>query len=102
MAEQEVSVTRASDGAPASQAEKTATASRKLLEAAKLIETALVLLDTHSEACGGCGSQHYRNFAHAIAYRKLTDTPHRLRIEAAEIVGEKSTSNRRRHSRGHK
>lgn len=92
------------DGRAATQEEKNDAASRKLLEAAKLIETALVLLDMHNEPCGGCGSRHWRNLAHANVYQKLTDTPHRLRTCAEMIsMSEENVSNgnrRRRHGRG--
>jgi hypothetical protein len=100
----EVRVTT-SDGRVPTQDEKNGVAAQKLLDAAKLIETALVLLDMHNEPCGGCGSRHWRNLTHANVYQKLTDTPHRLRTSAASVVtsGEsKPANNRRRHGRGNK
>lgn len=91
------------DGRAATQEEKNDAASRKLLEAAKLIETALVLLDTSYTNCGHCNSRHWKNMAHANAYQRLTDTPFRLRDCAEQIATSEiksSTDRRRRRGRG--
>lgn len=96
-----ITVTRASDGALATREEKNDAAGRKLLEAAKLIETALILLDTSYEHCGGCGSRHWNNRAHANVYERLTDTPSKLRSAAEQVTMSetKKQSNRRGHGR---
>lgn len=61
-------------------------------QAAKLLETALVLLDMRERDCSDCGTRHFTNRVHAKAYKQFTDTPHQLRLRAAELV-EQSNSN---------
>lgn len=63
----------------------TETPQELLREAARRIETVLVLLDTRGSYCPTCGRKHFENLPHARAYEQLTDTPDKLRRLAEKI-----------------
>jgi len=72
----------------AEQMDNAARASALLQEAAKKIETALVLLDTRERDCNECGTRHFTNYVHAKAYKQFADAPMHLRTRAEELVGQ--------------
>lgn len=55
-------------------------------DAARLLETALVLLDTSSTACPHCGRKHFTDIAHARVYEQFSDAPERLRRAADRVA----------------
>lgn len=55
-----------------------------LREAARLIDRAVLKLDTSSEHCPTCQRREFLNFPHAKLYEKLTDWPEKLRARADE------------------
>ena len=57
-----------------------------LRDAARLIDSALLLLDTFSVECpGGCKHRLFRNVDHGRTYERLADLPARLDIEAQKL-----------------
>lgn len=56
-----------------------------LRAAARLVDRALLKLDTQHTPCTGCGRKHHRNIDQAQAYERLSDTPHRLEREADKL-----------------
>jgi hypothetical protein len=65
----------------------TMSASDLLRAAARLIERALIQLDTRKSTCGSCGVEHFGNLPHAKAYKQLTDTPDKLQRTADTLEG---------------
>lgn len=49
-----------------------------LRSAARLIERAVIQLDTGSTTCEHCHVPKFKNLLHAKAYQQLTDQPHKL------------------------
>mgnify|MGYP001594935412 CR=1 FL=1 len=57
-----------------------------LRDAARLIDSALLLLDTFSVDCpGNCRHRLFRNVDHGRAYERLADLPSRLDVEAQKL-----------------
>ncbi len=72
----------------------TRTASELLREASKLIDTALITLDTSQYRCGGCHGRIFTNHKHAKVYDRLTNVPHRLNTCADSLEDPKPKSRR--------
>lgn len=63
-----------------------------LQRAARLVETALVLLDIREHECGECGRKKWLNRDEARAYELLTDTPNRIQRAVSWIDQSRSHS----------
>lgn len=60
-----------------------------LRQAARCIETALVLLDMRETKCSECCTKrHWSNPTHAKIYQQFTNTPHSLKTAAQHIESE--------------
>lgn len=60
-----------------------------LRQAAKNIETALVMLDMRETKCAACCTKrHWSNPTHAKIYQQFTNTPHSLKTAAQQIESE--------------
>jgi len=60
-------------------------ADRLLEAAARLIERALIKLDTTAENCHECGRREWHNIDHAKIYERFTDTPSQLNDAAVQL-----------------
>lgn len=66
-----------------------AKAAALLRQAARSIETALVLLDMRETKCSACCvKRHWTNPTHAKIYQQFTNTPHSLKTAAQQIESE--------------
>lgn len=64
-------------------------AAELLRQAARSIETALVLLDMRETKCSECCTKrHWANPLHAKTYQQFTNTPHSLKTAAQHIESE--------------
>lgn len=68
-----------------------------LQAAARLIEKALIKLDTKSVDCPHCETQLFRNRDHGRVYERLSDTPTKLR-NCAEVLDQSMVNGKPRQS----